>query len=143
MVGAPRAAIWPYLATPARYSSWSCPGADHYAVRFEGRVGGPYAEDYLHADREYKVTGTVAAFEPARRVAFHRLTPGSAFGPADLIDITLSADGGESLVVIDHSFDELPGEQRQHALEFYRDPWAEALRVLARLVLSQHSPNPT
>jgi hypothetical protein len=31
---------------------------------------------------------------PARRVAFHRLTPGSAFGLADLIDITLAAQVG-------------------------------------------------
>jgi uncharacterized protein YndB with AHSA1/START domain len=99
-VGAPAAAVWPHLATPARYSVWACPG-------------------------------TVAAFEPDRRMAFRRLTPGSVFGPADLIDITLTADGGETTVMIDHSFDGLPDEHRRHAHEFYALGWTEALRVLA------------
>lgn len=80
------------------------------------------------------MTGTVAAFEPDRRVAFHRLTPGSVFGPADLIDITLTADGGETAVAIDHSFDELPDDERRRAHEFYAPGWAEALRVLGEQV---------
>ena len=133
-VAAPVAAVWPHLVTPASYSVWACPGVDHYDVRFEPRAGGPYAEEYRHGDREYRVTGTVAAFEPGRRVAFHRLTPGSVFGPADLIDITLTVDGGESAVVIDHSFDDLPDGERRHADDFYASGWTEALRVLAERV---------
>jgi uncharacterized protein YndB with AHSA1/START domain len=133
-VGAPAASVWPHLATPARYSVWACPGVDHYDVRFEPCEGGPYVEEYRHGDREYQVTGTVAAFEPGRRVAFHRLTAGSVFGPADLIDITLTADGAETAVAIDHSFDELPDDEQRRAHEFYAPGWTEALRVLAERV---------
>lgn len=134
-ISAPADVIWSHVATAARYSTWACPGADHYEVLFEPRAGSQYTEHYRHGDREYKVTGSVLTFEPLRRIAFHRATPGSAFGPADLIGIDVAARGDDTVVTIDHRFDDLPGAQRQHAYEFYAPGWALSLRTLSEHVV--------
>lgn len=95
--------------------------------------GGAYQEHYADESYTYHVTGTVVAYEPPRRFAVQRETTGR-FGPIDTVDIGLSAEGGQTTVVLVHSFGQLPENRRDEARAFYESGWHDSLRRLAALV---------
>ncbi len=109
------------------------PTDGHAAVR--AHAGGTFEEHYRDGERSYDLVGTVVAYVPARRVTFRRETPGR-FGPADLIDITLTGDAERTTVAIEHSFERLAADRRDEAHDLYADAWSHALGLLGDLVLS-------
>jgi len=72
------------------------------------------------------------AYEPPRRWAVRRLTPGSP-APADVIEITLREEDRRTRVVLRHAFEGLPPDRRRDMAESFARPWSEALRALRRL----------
>lgn len=130
-IAAPAEAVWAYVGVPELLSRWWCPPP---AVRltFEPYPGGRFEERYDDGKLAYRVEGTVLAYEPPRRWAVRRLTPGSP-APADVIEITLREDGGRTRVVLRHAFGGLPPGRRRDMAEYFAQPWAEALRALRRL----------
>lgn len=89
-IAAPAAAVWEHVGVPEHLSRWWCPPP---AVRlaFEPYPGDRFEERYDDGRLAYRVEGTVLAYEPPRRWAVRRPTPGSA-APADVIEITLRED---------------------------------------------------
>jgi aminodeoxyfutalosine deaminase len=132
IIGAAPEVVWRFVATPALTSRWWCPPPT-VTIGFEPREGGRYEERYRDDGDAYRVTGTVQAYLPWQRLAVRRETTGR-FGPADLVDITLTGDRERTTVVIDHSFEQLPEHLRREAYGFYADGWSHSLRLLGDLV---------
>jgi aminodeoxyfutalosine deaminase len=130
-VEAPPERVWRYVATPEWTSRWWCPPPS-VTIGFEPRKGGRYEERYRDDGYAYQVSGTVQAYVPAQRLAVRRETSGR-FGPADLVEITLSGDGAGTTVMLDHSFEQLPAERRGEAYQFFADGWSHSLQLLREL----------
>ena len=130
-IAAPAEAVWAYVGVPELLSRWWCPPP---AVRltFEPYPGGRFEERYDDGQLAYRVEGTMLAYEPPRRWAVRRLTPGSP-APADVIEITLREEGRRTRVVLRHAFEGLPPDRRRDMAESFARPWSDALRALRGL----------
>jgi uncharacterized protein YndB with AHSA1/START domain len=122
------------VATPELVSRWWCPPPT-VTIVFEPREGGSYLERYRDDGYAYETRGTVSAYQPPWRLAVRRET-GGRFGPADLVEVALSAGAGHTTVVLDHSFPQLPAELRREAYAFYADDWSHSLALLRDLALT-------
>jgi uncharacterized protein YndB with AHSA1/START domain len=137
-IAAPPEAVWPWVARPELVSRWWCP-PPAVTIRFEPRVNSRFEEHYRDGERTYDLVGTVAAYDPARRLAIRRDT-GGRLGPADLIDITLNGDAAQTTVAIEHSFVDLPIERRGEAHDLYADGWSSSLALIGELVRAGDPP---
>lgn len=132
-VGAPVDAVWAYLGTAEQLSRWWCPPPS-VRLAFEPRAGGRFEEHYDDGRFAYHVEGTVTVYEPPRRLAIRRLTPGSP-APSDVIELTLIEEGSRTRVVLEHCFEDLPVDRRKDMEDYFADAWSEALRALRRLAV--------
>lgn len=137
-IAAPAEAVWAFVGAPERLSQWWCP-PPAVCLAFEPRPGGRFEERYDDGRLAYRVDGTVLAYEPPRRWAVRRLTPGSP-APADVIEITLREEGGRTRVVLRHAFERLPPGRRRDMADYFARPWSEALRALRRLATAAGGP---
>ncbi|MBE3590574.1 MAG: SRPBCC domain-containing protein [Firmicutes bacterium] len=135
-IAAPAEAVWAYVGVPELLSRWWCPPPT-VRLAFEPRPGGRFEERYDDGRLAYRVEGTVLAYEPPRRLAVRRFTPGSP-APADVVEITLHEEGGRTRVVVRHAFEGLPPDRRRDMVDCFARPWSLSLRALWRLVMASH-----
>ncbi len=132
-VGAPADAVRAYPGTAEQLSRWWCPSPS-VRLAFEPSTGGRFEEHYDDGRLAYHVEGTVTVYEPPRRLAIRRLTPGSP-APSDVIEFTLVEQGSRTRVVLEHCFEGLPVDRRKDMEEYFADAWSQALRALRRLAV--------
>lgn len=131
-IKAPADVVWAYVGTPEGLREWWCPPPT-VRFAFEPRQGSRFVEQYADGRFAYELEGTIVEYQPPRRFAVRRLTPGSP-SPADLITITLTEEDGLTKVVVEHSFEHLPVSRRKETQEYFAEPWSNALRSLCELV---------
>jgi len=136
-IDAPPDRVWPYVATQAGYTRWSCTVADVYDVVLEERVGGAYREHGVAKGDEWTNVGRILTYDPPRALAFMFQSQRSdgSLSPEMTVTITLMDLGRRTRVLLEHTgFEGLPAERRAVSFRSFDQGWGHALEELFGLI---------